>query len=311
MLRTCVEMLRFYFQRTAEIDPTKDGLVALAFFRYFVRLVLPILAVALFSGIFSNVVQTGFLFTTKPLTPDFTRVLPRIGQFFTRTVFSVDGLFNFFKSIVKMAIIGSVAFFLIRSDIEKLLNLQKAGLWLGITTIASLTIRMLIICALLMLIVSIPDYMFQRWRFRERNKMSRQEVKEEMKMYEADPQIQNRIRQRFRDLLRQNIAVTVPRADVVVTNPTHLAVALEYQEGNHEVPMVSAKGADELAARIRQVAEENGVPLVENKPLARSLYESTEVGSFVPNQFLEAVASVLAKVWHINELRRNARRMSA
>jgi flagellar biosynthetic protein FlhB len=311
MLRTCVEMIRFFFLRVTELDPTKDGIIAEAFFRYLARLALPVLATALFSALFSNIVQTGFIFTTKPLAPDFTKVIPRVGQFFRRALFSIDGLFNFGKSLVKMAIIGGVAFFLIRADMERLLNLQKAGLWLGLSTVASLAIRMLIISALLMLILSIPDYMFQRWRFRERNKMSRQELKEEMRMYEADPQVQNRIRSRFRDLLRQNIAAAVPRADVVITNPTHFAIALEYDSWSMPEPMVIAKGADEMAARIRQIAQENGVPLVENKPLARNLYAHTEVGDFVPQEYLSVVAAVLAKVWRLNEQRRRVRSMSA
>jgi flagellar biosynthetic protein FlhB len=280
--------------------------VAGAFFHYLVKLVSPVLAVALFSAVFSNVVQTGILFTTKPLVPDFSRVLPRVGAFFKRTMFSVDGLFNFAKSLVKMAIIGLVAFFLIRGDIEKLLNLQKAGLWLGLVSVASLAIRMLIICALLMLILAVPDYMFQRWRFRERNKMSRQEMKEEMRMYESDPQIQARIRGRFRDLLRQNIAAAVPKADVVITNPTHLALALEYQT-NMKGPMVTAIGADEMAARIRRLAEENGVPLVEDKPLAWALFRETDVGDIIPKPYWNAVATILSKVWSMNELRRRAK----
>jgi flagellar biosynthetic protein FlhB len=305
MLRTCVEMLRFFFLRAVELDPVQDGIVAEAFFRYLARLALPILVVAVFSALFSHLVQTGPIFTTKPLAPDFTKVIPRVGQFFRR-MFSIDGLFNFGKSLVKMAIIGGVAFFLIRADLEKLLNLQKAGLWLGLTTVASLAIRMLIISALLMLILSIPDYMFQRWRFRERNKMSRKELKEEMRMYEADPQVQSRIRSRFRDLLKQNIAAAVPRADVVVTNPTHLAVALEYQSAMPG-PMVTAMGADGLAARIRQIAGENGVPLVEDKPLAWALYRETDVGDIIPEAYYTAVATILRKVMDINELRRKAR----
>ncbi|MCL2128312.1 MAG: EscU/YscU/HrcU family type III secretion system export apparatus switch protein, partial [Treponema sp.] len=261
MLRTCVEMFRFFFLRVTELDPTKDAIIAANFFNYLVRLALPILAVAVFSALFSNVVQTGFLFTTKPITPDFSRVLPRFGQFFRR-IFSIDGLFNFFKSIIKMLIIGAVAFFLIRSEINKLVNLQKASVWQGLTTIAWLAIRMLLISAILLLILSIPDLLFQRWRFRERNKMSRQEMKEEIKMYEGDPQVRSRIRSRFRDLLRQNIAQAVPRADVVITNPTHYAVALEYQRDTMPGPMVTAKGADEMAARIRRLAADNGVPMV-------------------------------------------------
>jgi flagellar biosynthetic protein FlhB len=311
MLRTCVEMLRFFLLRAAELDPVKDGIVAEAFFRYLTRLALPLLGVAVFSALFSNLVQTGFLFTTKPLVPDFSKILPRVGQFFRRTLVSVDGLFNFFKSVVKMAIIGLTAFFLIRMDIDKLINLRTVSLWTGFTTVASLAIRMLIISALLMLVISIPDYMFQRWRFRERNRMSRQEMKEEMRMYEADPLMQSRIRNRFRDLLRQNIAAAVPQADVVITNPTHFAVALEYRQERMRAPMVSAKGADEMAARIRQIARENDVPIVENKPLARGLYDTTDVGDFIPDAYFNVVAAVLRKVWDINEARRKAAGMRA
>jgi flagellar biosynthetic protein FlhB len=306
MLRTCVEMFRFFFLRAVELDPTKDAIIAGIFFRYLARMAVPILAVAVFAALFSNIVQVGIMFSTKPITPDFTKVLPRFGQFFSR-IFSVDGLFNLGKSIVKMLIIGGVAFFLIRMEIEKLANLQKAGLWLGLTTVASIAIRMLLICALLLLILSIPDLLFQRWRFRERNKMSRQEMKEEMKMYEGDPQVRNRIRSRFRDLLKQNIAAAVPRADVVITNPTHYAVALEYQKDSMPGPMVTAKGADEAAARIRKLAQDNGVPLVENKPVAQALYREVEVGDYVPETYYSGVATIFRKVMDINELRRKAK----
>jgi flagellar biosynthetic protein FlhB len=309
MLRTCVEMLRFFFLRATELDPTKDALIVGVFLTYLAKLAVPILGVAVFAAIFSNVVQVGFMFATKPIIPDFNKVLPRFGQFFKR-IFSVDGLFNFWKSIIKMVIIGGVAYSLIRMDMHKLVNLQKAGLWLGLTTVASLAIKMLIICALLLLILSIPDLLFQRYRFKERNKMSRQEMKEEMKMYEGDPQIRNRIRNRFRDLLRQNIAAAVPRADVVITNPTHYAVALEYQKDTMPGPMVTAKGADETAARIRQLAKDNGVPLVENKPVAQALYRETEVGDYIPETYYSVVAMIFRKVMDINELRRKAQRQA-
>jgi flagellar biosynthetic protein FlhB len=299
MLRTCVEMLRFFFQHAVELDTVNDRFVAGLFFRYLLRLAWPILSVALVSALFSNLVQTGLLFTSKPLVPDFSKVLPRFGQFFGRMV-SIDGLFNFAKSIIKMGIIGSVAYVLIRMDYEKLMNLQKASQQTGLSTVASLAIRMLIICAVLLLILSIPDYLFQRWRFRERNKMSRQEQKEEARMYEADPQIQNRIRSRFREMLRQNIAAVVPRADVVITNPTHLAVALEYEPGQ-DGPRVTAIGADEMAARIRQIAEENGVPVVEDKPMAWGLYRETKVGDIIPRAYWAAVATIFSKVMGITE----------
>jgi len=311
MLRTCVEMLRFFFYRAVELDPTKDAILVGAFFSYMARLVLPILAVAVFAALFANIVQVGFNFTAKPITPDFSRVIPRLGQFFKR-IFSIEGVYNFFKSIIKMIIIGGVAYFLIRADLNKLVNLHKAGIWLGLTTVASLAIRLIIICAILLLLLSIPDILFQRWRFREKNKMSRQEMKEEMKMYEGDPQIRGRIRSRFRELLKQNIAQAVPRADVVVTNPTHFAVALEYhKETMPDGPMVTAKGADEVAARIRKLAQENGVPMVENKYLARNLYKEVEVGDYIPTAYFTVVATILSKVMHINELRRKAKAVKA
>jgi flagellar biosynthetic protein FlhB len=303
MLRTCVEMLKFFFSRSVELDPTKDAIIVGVFLRYFAILALPILAVAVFSSLFSNFIQIGFLFTTKPLVPNFSRVLPRIGKFFKR-IFSVDGLYNFFKSLIKMAIIGTISFVLISSQIEQLINLQKADVWTGFTAVAGIAIKMLLIASILLLILAIPDYMFQRWRFRERNKMTRYEIKEEMKMYEADPQIQSRIRSRFRDLLKQNISIAVPKADVVVTNPTHLAIALQYDQSYMPGPMVVAIGADEMSGRIREIAAVNEVPMVENKPLAWALYRETKVGDFIPEKYWSVVALIFKKVWNLNQERR-------
>jgi len=308
MLRTCVEMVKFFFERAVELDPTKDAVILVVLLRYFAKLAWPILTVAVIAAIFSNVAQIGFMFTTKPIVPDFSKVLPKIGQYFRR-IFSVDGIYNFIKSIAKMAIIGFVAFVLIYSEKGKLLNLQKTDVWVGLATVSSIAIKMLIISALLLIVLSIPDYMFQRWRFRERNRMTRYEIKEEMKMYEADPQVQSRIRSRFRELLRQNIAVSVPKADVVVTNPTHIAVAIQFDQSYMAGPMVVAMGADEMAAKIRQIAQEHDVPLVENKPLARVLYQEARIGDIIPQVHWNAVALVLSKVWYLNEDRR--RRISA
>jgi flagellar biosynthetic protein FlhB len=310
MLRTCVEMVRFFLLRAVELDPVKDVLIAGNFLMFFLRLVLPILIVAFVSAIFSNMVQIGgWLFTTKPITPDFSKVLPKFGQYFKR-IFSTDGLFNLGKSLLKIAIIGIVAYLFISSDINKLLNLQKADVYTGLTLVASIAIRMIIVVSVLMLVLSIADYFFQRWRFRERHKITRYEIKEEMKMYEADPQIQSRIRARFREMLRQNIVTAVPKADVVITNPTHLAVALQYDERfMKDGPVVVAMGADEMAAKIREIAKEYEVPLVENKPLAWALYRETDVGDVVPEAYINTVAVIFSKVWRLNEKRR--RRMSA
>ncbi|MDR3333797.1 MAG: flagellar biosynthesis protein FlhB [Treponema sp.] len=311
MLRTCVEMVRFFLLRVGELDPITDRLLGGMVLSYYIRLALPIIIMALIAAIFSNLVQTGFLFTTKPLMPNFSKILPHFGRYFQRTLFSAEGVFNFFKSIVKMAIIGMVAFFLIRSKIRELANLQNAGLWLGFSTVTSLAAKMLIMSALLLLLLSIPDYMFQRWQYRESLKMTKQEVKEERKMYEGDPYVKSRLRSRMRELMTQNMAVNVPKADVVITNPTHFAVALEYNRENMAAPQVTAKGEDEMAFRIRRLAQDNNVPIVENKPLARALYAETEVGDMIPEAYWEVVALVLSKVMHINEERRNAQNRGA
>ena len=305
MLRTCIEMLRFFFTRATEADGGNWGILGGAFLNYLLRLTVPMLVVAVVAALVSNFVQVGVMFVTKPITPDFTKVVPRFGQFFKR-IFSIEGVFNFIKSIAKMILIGGVAYTFIRLDFDKLANLQKAGLWLALTTVAAIAVKMLITCSLLLLVLSIPDFLFQRWRFKERNKMSRHEIKEEMKMYEGDPQIKNRIKSRFRDLLKQNLAVAVPKADVVITNPTHFAVALEYQKDTMPSPMVTAKGADDLAARIRKLATENGVPMMENKPLAQALYREMDVGAYIPREYFSIVGTILAKVYYINERRRAA-----
>jgi flagellar biosynthetic protein FlhB len=308
MLRTCVEMLRFFFLRAAELDPAKDRIILGAFFSYLIRLALPVAAVAMAAAVFANVVQTGFLFTVKPLVPNFSKVAPRFGQYFRR-IFSREGLFNLAKSVVKMMIIALVAFNLIRSRIGELANLQTADLWTGVSLVASIAIRMLIISALLLLALSIPDFLFQRWKYREELKMSVQEAKEERRMHEGDPLIRSRLRQRMRELMTQDMLTNVPTADVVITNPTHFAVALVYHQGL-DGPMVLAKGEDVIAFRIRRVAQLHGVPLVENKPLAQALFKETNVGDIIPEAHNNAVATILAHVYWLNKERRGTEGVS-
>jgi flagellar biosynthetic protein FlhB len=305
MLRNCMDMVKFYFLRAAELDPGKDRIVFGVFLSYFARLALPLLGIALAAALFSNIIQVGFMFTTKPLSFKFERIVPNFGAYFQKTLFSTNSLFNFFKSVIKMAIVGGVAFFLIRSDIEKLANLQTAELYLSVTTVASLAIRLLIFTALLLLLLSIPDYMFQRAQFRESLKMSRQEIVEERKQDEGDPRIKQRLRRRMQELLAMKIREELPKADVVITNPTHFAVALQYNR-SLEGPRVLVKGEDELALRIKRLAAELKVPVVENKPLARALYAEVEIGDYVPVKYWAIIAEILKRVKTMDEYRRLA-----
>jgi flagellar biosynthetic protein FlhB len=298
-VRTLREMLLFYFSRVTSVDISREaGPVAAAFFSYFARLALPIAIVSMISAIFSNVLQVGFLYTTKTITPDFSRIVPRFGQYFRKTLFSSEGLFNFAKSIVKVAIIGIIAYLTIRNEIEKLMTLFTVPVWSSVTWIGSLAIRLLIEVAVVLLALAVPDYFFQRKQYMESLKMSRQEVKEERKMQEGDPLVKSRLRERMRELLAKNMVANVPKADVVIANPTHFAVALEWDRERMEAPTVTAKGADETALRIRRIAEENDVPVVENKPLARALYAEVEIGDVIPDKYYQAIAAVLAHVYN-------------
>ena len=296
ILRNCAEMMRFFFTRAAEMDILTNRTALTVFFYYFAQLVLPILAVAVIATLFSNIVQVGFLFTTKPLTPDFSKIIPRFGRYFQRTLGSMEGLFNFGKSVIKMTAIGIIAFFIIRSGIQRLANLQTMDLWNGITVIATLAIRMIITVAFFLLLLAIPDYLFQRWNFRQTLKMTREQFKEEQKQEEGDPQVRARLRNRYRDLLSRNMLNNVPNADVVITNPTHYSVALEYDREKGGAPTVSAKGEDDLALKIREVAEANGVPVLRHPPLTRALYKDVDIGDPVPVRYWEVVTLVLGHI---------------
>ena len=307
MLRTCTEMLSFFFTRINELDPLNDRFTAGIFAIYFVRLALPILVVAVITALFSNLVQIGFLFSTKPLEMDFSKVLPKFGQYFGR-IFSVEGLFNFGKSIFKMAVIGTVAFFIVRSKFNELANLQTVEFWMGVSLVASLAAQLLVITAFLLLFLSIPDIFFQRWQFRESIKMTRDVFKEELKQDMGDQEVRRKLRHRYREMLSQNLQAVVPNADVVITNPTHYSVALEYDNERMEAPTVIAKGEDDLAMRIREIAKANNVPLVSRPPLARALYQTTEVGDFIPAWCFTAVAVILKQFYNYELVQEKIRR---
>ena len=308
MLRTCTEMLRFFFTRINELDPFTDRLTAVIFFNYFVRLSLPILTVAVITALFSNLVQVGFLFSTKPLQPDFNKVLPKFDRYFKK-IFSVEGLFNFAKSVFKMAVIGAVAFNVVRSRFHELVNLQTAGLWAGVTLVSTLAAQLLIIVALLLLVLSVPDVLFQRWQFRESLKMKRETAKEEIKQDEGDLEMRRRLKHRYREMLSRNMLNEVPNADVVITNPTHYSVALQYDDQKMDAPTVIAKGEDDLAMRIREVAKESGVPVVSHPPLTRTLYNETELGDQIPIRYWNVVAMVVGKFFSFDQ--KQARRKTA
>jgi flagellar biosynthesis protein FlhB len=306
ILQTSAEMLTFFLGRSAQIDVTGDMRIYRQFMYYFIRLSLPIAGVAFVAAILGNIIQVGFLFTVKTITPDFKKIVPKLGKFLQRAIFSTEALFNLGKSIFKVAIIATVSYLNIRQSFRELLNLVNYGLLSTISIIAATAFRILIEAAIILLVLSFVDYAFQRRQHRESLKMTKQEIREERKTYEGDPLVRSRLRERMRELLSRTMIQNVPQADVVITNPTHFAVALEYQSNAMLAPTVTAKGQDNIAFRIKEVALENQVPVVENKPLARALYSDVEIGDSIPEKYYQAVATVLSHVYKMSGKSREA-----
>ena len=293
-----IDAMLWYFSRAASADITKEGGAAFAVFASkLASLALPVAAVAMVAGVAGNIAQTGFLFTTKPLTPDFKKIVPRLGQYLSKTVFSMDGMYRFAMSLVKIAVIALTAWIVVSAEVPGFGKAAEVPLLVTASRLGSLALRLVITAAVVLLLLAIPDVLFQRRQFKEQMKMTREEVKEERKMHEGDPLVKGRLKQRMRELLSRNMAANVPKADVVITNPTHYAIALEWNRERMAAPVVTAKGRDEIAQRIKAIAKEHGVPTVENRPLARALYAEVEIGDSIPEKYYQAMAAVLAHVY--------------
>lgn len=299
LLRGFVQIIRFYMERCTTASPA-DGELMMEFLYAIVRMVLPIAATAMVAAVAANVIQNkGFIFTTKTIEPKISKILPKFGEYFKKTLFSFEGAFNVVKSIVKVAVIFIAAYLLIRSEIPQLLTLMQTNFWDGVVYIADMTAKLLVITAVIFIIIAIPDYIVQRKQFMESMKMTKQEVKQEYKETEGDPLVKGKLRQYMHEMLRRNMPAAVAKSDVVITNPTHYAVAIQYDNTTMAGPMVTAKGVDSLARRIREIATENRVPLVENRPLARALYAEVEIGEMVPENYYQALAVILANVYNM------------
>lgn len=295
----CIEIMQIYISRSCSTD-IRDPMVYGVFFEYFIKILLPIFAVALVAAICGNIVQTrGFLFTAKAITPKFNKLIPKFGEYFKRTLFSFEGVFNILKSIIKVIIIFVIAFVLIKNNLNQLLTLIETNLWSGISFVAGLVGKLILISACVFLGISIPDYLVQRHQFMESMKMTKQEVKEEFKELEGDPFTKGRLKQYMNEMMSRNLVANVSKADVVITNPTHYAIAFQYDRDVAQAPMVVAKGVDSIALRIKEIAKENDVPIKENRPLARELYDKVEVGDIIPEKYYEVLSIIFAEVYNM------------
>jgi flagellar biosynthetic protein FlhB len=288
-----VTIFKFYFTQCSTYD-IKNPAFLPAFFDVFIKCVLPIGLISVISAIAGNIIQTrGFIFSLKPIEPKFSKIVPKFGEYFKKTIFSAKGLFNIAKSFGKVAVICFVAYLYIKKDLFVLIDIIDNGDVAGaLGQVARMSAQILITVAVIFLAISIPDYFVQRHDFMEEMKMTKQEVKEEYKEMEGDPEVKSKLQQMQRQLLSQNIPKAVAESDVVVTNPTHFAVALKYDSSVADSPMVNAKGEDQMALTIRRLAAENDIPIVENRPVARELYTNLEVGDIIPEEYYKLVAII-------------------
>lgn len=260
----------------------------------------PLLLLLLIVAFFAPMLLSGWLYSNKALIPDFKRLNPVQG--FTR-VFSVRGLIELVKAIAKAVIIGGVGMLVMWYHKDTMLALVTLPVDLGINHMSQLIgLSFLFIVGAMILIVAI-DVPFQIWEHAKKLRMTKEEVRKETKETEGDPQVKARIRGLQREAARRRMMAEIPKADVVVTNPTHYAVALRYQSESMRAPKVVAKGVHLLAARIRELAEENRVPILETPPLARALYHHAELDAEIPETLYTAVAEVLAYVFQLRRYR--------
>jgi len=262
----------------------------------FLKIVAPILIAALLCGVVFNLVQVGFNFSTKALKPKFERISP-MGGF--KRIFSKRTLIELVKSLIKVVLLGWVAYSAYQDRIKDFPPLMGEDLEYSIPAALDILMSVAFKLGIAFAIFAPFDYMYQRWKYNKDLMMTKQEIREEFKQTEGNPQTKSRIAQKQREMSRMRMIHAVKDADVVITNPTHYAVALSYKEQKHKAPVIIAKGQDYLAQKIKEKAKELGVEIVENKPVAQALYFFCEVGDEVPEDMYKAVAEILAYVYRL------------
>ncbi len=257
-------------------------------------ILLPFLVIGFVVAFIAGVIQVGWKPTTKPLEPKLDRFNPVNGF---KRMFSKEALFNLFLSILKIILIFYVAYICIRDQAGNLFILYEVSLNSALSLIFQIIFDTGFKISLIYLLLGFVDYGYQRWKFSNDMKMTKQEVKDEYKNTEGDPTIKGQQRKRMQEASQRRMMKSVPEADVVITNPTHIAVAIKYDNTVDEAPKVLAKGEDYLAGKIKEAAKEAKVPIVENKPLARAIYATVEIGELIPPELYQAVAEILAVVY--------------
>lgn len=260
------------------------------------NMIVPFIALAVVIAILGNALQQKWMVTTKPLQPKLSKISPISGL---KRMFNVKQLFEVGKSVAMIAVMSYVIYTTVKDKLGVLYTFYNISLYEALEIVGDIIVDLGIKISAVFLVIGFVDLIYQRHKFKEDMKMTKQEVKDEFKNTEGDPQVKGQIRRRMQQVSRRRMMEALPQADVVITNPTHFAVALKYEANKGQAPVVIAKGADYLAFDIKTKAKEYGIEIVENKPLARILYNNVEIGAQIPPELYQAVAEVLAFVYSL------------
>ena len=290
-----------FINMSGQISELKSGTV-MTIFRQSISTILyvawPIFVVGMVVPVVFTGIQTKFMFSMSAIKPKFSRLNPLEGF---KKLFSLRNVVELVKSLLKLAIIAAIIINSIKKRIYDIVNLMDADASQAVVYVASAIYSTVITIAIIFIFLGIADFGYQWWEYEKNLRMSKQEIKEEYKQMEGDPQIKGKIKQKQREMSRARMMQEVPTADVIIRNPTHYAVAVRYDIDKDAAPVVVAKGADLVAKKIIEIAEENNIAMQENKPLARALYSEVEIGQMIPVEFYSEVAEILAFVYNLKQ----------
>lgn len=279
-----------------EVTVQKVHMIFLELIMQLIWIIGPIMLAAFLGAVIANYLQVGPLFSTEAIHMKLNKLDPIQGF---KRIYSVRAIVEFVKSMLKIVFVGVITFSILWMSMEEVLILSQKNLHEAFAFLGNLTVRMGLFAGGALLFLSIFDYLYQKYDYEKNIRMSKHDVKDEYKKAEGDPLIKSKIKQKQREMAMQRMMQDVPQADVIITNPTHYAIALKYDESKGDAPIVLAKGVDYVAKKIKEKAKEHNIVTVENKPLARSLYSQAEIGDAIPEEFFQAVAEILAYVYRL------------
>jgi flagellar biosynthetic protein FlhB len=298
--KNTVILLKGFIENIHNIDISGSNFVTLitnTINKVILYSILPLISLVIIAFISAFAQQEGQIqFSTESITPDFSKISPLAGL---KRMFSMKALVEFIKGIIKISIVAVILYYAIMGDIKNMLSYIGFSPMMIVEKIYSIINHLMLYVCMFLFVIAVLDYTYQKFEYIKSLKMTKQEVKEEYKDTEGSPEIKQKLRQLRAEKAKNMMIAAVPKADVVVTNPTHYSIALQYESDKMSAPRIVAKGQDNIALKIREIAKEHDIPLVENKPLARALFDNVEVGDEVPVEHYEAVAAIISYVYKL------------